>query len=232
MNESIIRKIEHLMAISKSSNANEAGIALRQMQAMMAKYNLTASQIELAKINEEAHEVDTKKAPPNWTIVLARMVAEVFDCEIMLLTTPKQYARLNFIGSDASAKIACYTFSILYRTLRTHRENFIDTLKGVERTEKTKRGDAFCMGWVDTVRQKCIDIAPNSDAKSRVKRYMDEKYKNATTASTTNRFTMDTASLRAIREGREKAKSVQIHQGVSADAQSKVTQQLQIGAIV
>ena len=48
--ERVIRKIKRCLALSKSSNENEAATAMRQAQALMREYRLTEMEVHLSDV--------------------------------------------------------------------------------------------------------------------------------------------------------------------------------------
>ena len=51
--EKIINKIKKLLSLANSNNVNEAAIALRRAQALMAEYSVTLTDIKLADCSNQ-----------------------------------------------------------------------------------------------------------------------------------------------------------------------------------
>jgi hypothetical protein len=54
--ERVIRKIKRCLALSKSSNENEAATAMHQAQALMREYRLTELDVRLSDVDEVQSE--------------------------------------------------------------------------------------------------------------------------------------------------------------------------------
>lgn len=79
MNKDVFEKIKKCLALSKSSNENEATIALKQAKLLMDRNNLTLSDVELSNINKKTLITDLKRLR-FLEVKLAKMVSEVFEC--------------------------------------------------------------------------------------------------------------------------------------------------------
>ena len=92
----IIDKITRCLALSKSSNENEAATALRQAHAMMAKYDITMGDIELSDIKQKHSESRLARRPPIHLAALGNMIARIFGCSVYIDTDiEKQYQSMK-----------------------------------------------------------------------------------------------------------------------------------------
>ncbi|WP_254912547.1 DUF2786 domain-containing protein [Pseudomonas putida] len=78
--ERVIRKIKRCLALSKSSNENEAATAIRQAQALMREYRLTELDVRLSDVDEVQSEKSRATRRPTWDRHLGAIVARVFGC--------------------------------------------------------------------------------------------------------------------------------------------------------
>lgn len=83
MNVKVVEKIKKLLALSESSNENEAKAALLKAQQLLAKHKLSIKEVKEFKIyNSEIKEkistVSFTKA--KWKAELARLIADNFGC--------------------------------------------------------------------------------------------------------------------------------------------------------
>lgn len=83
----ILRKIEHYLALSASDNPNEAAIAPRQAQKLMAEHGLTQLDLAAAQIGEHSARARSGKTLPNCLGGLAAIVTEA------LATSPERPLR-------------------------------------------------------------------------------------------------------------------------------------------
>jgi len=59
--ERIIRKIKRCLALSQSSNENEAATAMRQAQSLMYEYRLTEMDVRLSEVGEVESQMPRAK---------------------------------------------------------------------------------------------------------------------------------------------------------------------------
>lgn len=186
--EDVLSKIKKCFSLTKSSNTNEAQVALRQAYALMKKHNLSLHDVEVSEIAEQEAKTDNKKKIPGWVTSLAHTIARLMNCEIFCRSGLKKSISFVYVGQKENAEIAQYTFIVLYRALKKHRLEFIksevDKRKySISTAYKTRIGDAFCNGWVLAVKEKIKDLLSaelseeDEKTKAVVKSYMKEKYK-------------------------------------------------------
>lgn len=162
-NQRIIEKIKHCLALSKSSNENEAAMALRQAHAMMQKHNISMHQIKLSDITRTNSQTTVAQKPHAYQVMLANLIAKKFGCQIYLdfdYEADKQ--NICFVGIDLYSTIASYAFDVLSRQLKQARLNYIKTELKRVRIAKNKyaRADKFCIGWVTSVARLIQNLVP------------------------------------------------------------------------
>lgn len=181
MNEDILRKIKRCMELSKSSNENEAAIAIKQMKRLMDHHNVTAQHVMAADVAEHGSKLDVWERPAHWVLALHSAIGQALDCQCIVRSGGRDKASLVFIGVGASAEIAGYAFEVLYRKLKKDRQDFIRTkLSRHKQANKTKLADAFCDGWVMNVYAKVKNLSPNEEAAEKIKAYTQTKLKSFT----------------------------------------------------
>ena len=169
VNQRILEKIKRCLALSKSSNENEAATALRQAHAMMEKYNVGIDDIELSNVVELTSDAVAAMKPFQWEVNLAHLVARLFGCKPFTRHTRvvkngkrKYEGRYIFMGYEMYATIATYAFNVLSRQLRSARLKYLRTaLKCVTSAQdRQARADMFCHGWVCSVEGLVKNIVP------------------------------------------------------------------------
>lgn len=153
----IMDKIVRCLALSKSSNEHEAATALRQAHAMMEKHGISKNDIELTDIKFKASNTRSAQRPPVYQIALANMIAKLFGCKNYIGNGGGKLSSARvmcFVGIEMHSDIASYAYDSLFRQLKQARRTYIKTeLKRVRLAKnKAARADAFCIGWVVTVR--------------------------------------------------------------------------------
>ncbi|MFC6631502.1 recombinase family protein [Acinetobacter beijerinckii] len=171
--DDVLRRLKKCLALTKSSNEFEAAAALRQVQTLMIKYNLTELDVQLSDINEHYYQTNhiRKKMVE---VRLAQMVADVFECGFYIKNTKnKQFV---FYGISPNTDIAVYSYEVLEPILMQAKKEYMATLHGNTKL-KSKRAlsKSFCLGWINSVRNKCERLNPNTDLQELLKKYENTK---------------------------------------------------------
>lgn len=179
-NERIIRKIKHCLALSQSSNADEAAAALRQAQKLMQIHNVTSDDTNIVDIKECHTQSLTKTSPPLWHRLLADVVADAMGCHFFCGVTRRGHhghSDFCFIGFDYQPEIAAYAFEVLIRQAVKDRRHFINQLSPrIMRKNKKLKGDSFCIGWVNGVRSVVNDFVLNDKQVEALEYYKSVKH--------------------------------------------------------
>lgn len=106
MNIKIVEKIQKLLALSKSSNENEAQLSLLKAQELLVKHKLSLKEVKEFKINnssikEKISAITFTKA--KWKALLASVIAENFGCYFYLMTY--QTNTIVFFGREEDTTI-------------------------------------------------------------------------------------------------------------------------------
>lgn len=184
-NERIIRKIKHCLALSQSSNADEAATALRQAQKLMQMHNISERDTNVVDIKECRALSSTKTCPPHWQRFLAGIIADAMGCYSFSGITKRGHnghSDFCFIGFDYQPEIAAYAFEVLIRQLIKDRRIFVSSLNTrMTRSNKKLRGDNFCTGWVNGVSSVINSFALNDSQAEAIEHYKSVKYPNIST---------------------------------------------------
>lgn len=169
----VIRKIKHCLALSTSSNENEAATALRQAQKLMEKYRLSELDVQLSDVGMTESEKEKAKASrPTWERDLSSMVAVAFGCKSY---TQRQACMRRllmvevvvFVGVSPAHEIAKYAFDTLLTKLVHARKQFMADIRAGRvargRYSTETRGNHFAHAWVAAVSQKLDALVPETD---------------------------------------------------------------------
>lgn len=175
----IMDKIVRCLALSKSSNEHEAATALRQAHAMMEKHGISKDDIELSDIKFKASNIRSAQRPPVYQIALANMIAKLFGCKNYMGNGSGEFSSARvmcFVGLEMHSDIASYAYDSLFRQLKQARRAYIKTeLKRVRLAKnKAARADAFCLGWVATVRGLVRKLVPLATDMALIERAMGQ----------------------------------------------------------
>lgn len=169
--ERAIRKIKHCLALSQSSNENEAATALRQAQALMREYRITELDVKLSDVGEVESTSFRAERRPAWDQQLSIAVASAFNC-----TTLRRYKwsaekqrrieLATFIGVSPAQNIALYAYESLLTKLSQARKQYCKGVRaGLHRSEYSAEtaGDHFALAWVWEVQSKLKALVPETD---------------------------------------------------------------------
>ena len=111
MNERIIRKVKHLLALSKSSNEHEAQNAMLKVQELLMKYKLSME--DVANYEEDSFTVEERVTgfsftKAKWKASLAAVLSENLGCYCYLKTRRTNY--ITFFGKEDDVAICEITY--------------------------------------------------------------------------------------------------------------------------
>lgn len=210
----ILRKIQKCLALSKSDNAGEAGVAIRQARALMDKYGITAEEAAVSEIIEKMSW--RSRSPAVWYNDLIQIVINVFNVDCVYTN-----GFPVFVGTPGNAQIAVYVYESLLRQVVRDRRRFLHSLKADmfkirrSKTEKTALADFYCENWIKAVYYTVCDLYKPKERAVIV--YM-KRYENLTCAQVISRLTKKTIRdprfAEAALRGETDGKNAQVFIGV------------------
>lgn len=220
-----LAKIKKCLALSGSSNPNEAETALRQARKLMEELGLTMDDVEASCVSEVFHRTGNgeKRQAPTWVGMLANLVAESFSCTTLLKRGAGGNGAL-FIGVDPAPELASYAFEVMYRQLTASRKKFLadNPLRRRARITRREQGALFIDGWLYAVSQTIRDFAGMDEETARsVNAYLAQRYPEIPPA-------------RPVREKKRKlntlAELMAIHEGFAAGNKARLRKAAGVGA--
>lgn len=151
--ETALSKIKKCLNLAQSTEPHEAAAGLRQAQKLMKEFNLNQSEILASNVSEVWAKAGAKNRPALHEANLARMIADVFSCEVLFgcqfdQNRQKYIGGYYFVGLNPSPEIAAYSFSVLFKQLQASRRAYIAKELQRYKKNKTAAADLFCQGWV------------------------------------------------------------------------------------
>lgn len=157
--EKIIQRIRKCLALSGSSEPNEATAALRQAQKLMEKFGVSEDQIRMSEVKESACTAGRSvQTPPAWLTEIAHVVSAAFGVEHFYNITLSGACKFVFVGVGPAAEVASYTFTVLRRKCTSARDQYYRRQRG-RRASRVRRADAYAWGWAVAVRAKVREFA-------------------------------------------------------------------------
>ena len=190
--KNLVRK---LMALSKSDNENEAMIALKKANELMASYHLDESALRY-----ESAEVKTVKSYSRWRTVLANALDYLYCC-YHYHTNISGRGRFVFTGEPSDVFLASEMYEYLVRTIeRSAKKNIRKNAKSVFR-ESYKLGMA--RGISDMIEEmgESVSWAPLRKSKKKEVQAWVENNIALEDSSQKKRFINNAALERGFRHG-------------------------------
>lgn len=169
--ERVIRKIKRCLALSKSSNENEAATAMRQAQALMREYRLTEIDVRLSDVGEVESESSRPKRRPTWDKQLGTIVGKAFGVRSFsrrqwCKATSRIIERELYVGVTPAPQIAMYAYEALLTKLKAARRDYVAQVRsGKQRSDYSPEtaGDHFALAWVSAVYDKIHELVPRGE---------------------------------------------------------------------
>jgi len=169
--ERAIRKIKHCLALSQSSNENEAATAMRQAQALMREYQLTETDVKLSDVGEVESSMSRAERRPLWDQHLSAVVASVFNVKSLRYKhwcniKNRRVERAIFVGVSPAQHIALYAYETLLARLTLARKEYVAGVRsGRYRSgySASTAGDHFAIAWVGQVHSKLQELVPRGE---------------------------------------------------------------------
>ncbi len=174
--ERAIRKIKHCLALSQSSNENEAATALRQAQALMREYRITELDVKLSDVGEIESSQSRATRRPSWDRDLGAVVADIFGCKALSLRSwckikNRPVERAIFVGVTPAQHIALYAYETLLAKLTLARRDYVARVRsGKSRSDYSPEtaGNHFAVAWVGQVYGKLKRLVPQGEEDAQI----------------------------------------------------------------
>jgi hypothetical protein len=220
--DKIITKLKKLLALSKSSNANEAAVALEMAQKLMAEHGIKSSAIGEFEIVEEEVRGNGGKRPPHYESRLVKRVAGAFGCRwaygiVKIDESVSAVWGHTFVGLEHRVKIASFMADVLLRKLKKARTEYIKKLYRVRtRAVKIKRADEFCFGWVVSVASKLAAFENSEEEQTAVDAFVDNLNWGGS-LKTIKRKRAKNSGIEDFSNGHRAAANIQLQHGVEGE---------------
>jgi hypothetical protein len=178
--------------------------------------------VAASEVSESITMASVKRHPAVWESMLSGLVADVFGCCCLFCRGVECNGSWRFIGTGAAPVVAEYSFSILFRDVKKARAVFIQThCQRLKPENKTRRGDLFCMAWIDGVRQGVGEFAANYRKNAAIVGYLERNYVGRSVLKAKDRN--EGRGLRgkdwdAVQLGRTLGMQVQLQHGVNCES--------------
>lgn len=176
----VLRKIERCLALSRSANEHEAGIALRQAQCLMSEYGLSEIDVAASIIDRAAVRTPAGRTPPSWLDRLAMLVNAAFGTAAVYESRPTfqgWQGYFVFLGPESQVRIAAYAFEVFQRQLVSDRKAFLAGMnKRAKRITKIRRADAYAIAWVAGAFEYIVPVEKSERAVEAIEHFKTRFY--------------------------------------------------------
>jgi len=226
--EKIKAKLKKLFALSRSSNANEAALALEMAQKLMMEHGIKRNQVDEFEIIKEDIKGNGGERPSRYESYLTSHTAAAFGCQAAYGWNkgPKSesgyyldgFFGWTFVGLEHRVQIVCFITEVLLRKLKKARSEYMKRLTRVRsRTNKIKRADEFCFGWVYTVVQKLNKFTNTPNEQKAIDNYV-ANLKWGDNLKPIDRMSLKKSGINDYLNGRRVGASVEIQHGIEGDS--------------
>lgn len=223
----VLERVKKMIALGNDAAATEAEreTALRMAYNLLAKYNLSLSDLPEDGSNEARERQDVVISADRWARSLAQAVAKLFFCRYFYSQTGTSGKDKHcFVGRQSNVITARYMSEFLIKSVKREATSRY-------KSPTTPQGRSFCVGTVDSIRKR-VEVMIKSDTESTpgTALVLVSLHERESTANqkwldseglslTTSRARADN-SLRAgaFYEGREYGKTVSLNQQVKNSA--------------
>ncbi len=221
----LIERLEKLLNMGSSSNANEAAIALEKATKLMEESGLSKRDVDASKIIEaEIKSTQSVSKPKDWEVSFIQIVARAFGCKV--LWRPGNSKRVDYwgryilVGHTSQVPLAEYTASVLLRELVKARSKFSAALsdQGHSRgKEMTAKLDGFCKGWISAMHAKVLAFANSKEVEDLINEKMKEMSKGKPPKIDDRGNSVD-----AFKTGIKSAANFEIHRPMTEDKVARI----------
>lgn len=217
-----LKKIKKCLALAKSSNPNEAAIAMRQAQKLMMDFSVDDGDVQLSEVCEKQTSA-RMQSMSRWEALLAQSIASTFGVDYFwrkeLLSWSYNGAKYKrficFVGVGSSTEVASYAWDVLSRQCAKARLAHIRKQPArCKPITLTARGDVFAEGWVIGVKDKLTALATTDHHKDLLKKFIEVHHPQMETVSSKDRAVGRNVSNNDHYEGLKQGRDASLNRGV------------------
>lgn len=220
-NDSVLRKIEKCLALSKSSNEHEAAAALRQAQKLMQAHDIEMRDVEEARIADIDCDlpIQAGKKVPEYMVHFLWLIEKAFGVRSSIHRTIRvsdPSFTIRYYGTKARTECAAYAHDVVYRAALRGWEAYRNANAGIKFPVGVR--SSYLIGFFENIKHGLPAFEFQDGEKQLLDTYVDNKCEGR--KSKLNEARIDE---HALRTGAKAGKNFQLRQGVGAnDAQLKL----------
>ncbi|MBQ9275259.1 MAG: DUF2786 domain-containing protein [Succinivibrio sp.] len=137
-NTEILEKIKKLMALSQSTNPNEAALALKRARKLMDENNITNQDLSLSQFVSVKQGAVRGLNDKLIMVPLGRIIAHSFGLEMIINSRGGRFEALTFLGRADRVESAMYVFTVLSRQTLIAKQEYLDRSRDLIEKEATE----------------------------------------------------------------------------------------------
>jgi len=156
-NSKIISKMKKLMAMAEgSANENESMTAARQLQVLLAKHNISMSELDTPEEDKEEIEssYESHKCRP-WKRVVAISIAKLYFCDMYFCRLGNGKSNYFFVGTETNRTFAMQIFKMVVSSIEKESRKQSKEIYGKEDSSFV---NSFWTGAMHRISQRCSDM--------------------------------------------------------------------------
>lgn len=213
--EKLVARVQKLLNMSKSGNANEAASALAKANAIMQAEGISLLDVKRSQIGEsKVKSTQSVSKPKDWELGLITAVGRAFACHVLWqpgASYKRDYwGRYIFVGHQDYVVLAEFAAVSMLRQLvkAKNKRNKELNDEGCPKRMLSAALNGFCWGWVNEIGWKVEAFAKETSPEfsKMVEEFCAEQTEGR--AAKTRRGGVD---YDAMQDGAEAARSVEIH---------------------
>jgi hypothetical protein len=214
----LLAKIKKCLSLAASANENEAAAALAKARELMDANGVDEAELKLAGIEEATARASRTVRPPMWETYLSLAVTH----SLGVISFIDLRGDRTFVGKGASAEIATYAFTVLFRLLKRQRAQYVKTvLRRCGPARKRQRADVFSQAWAYAVQSKIKELMPEQPKDETLNQYLIERHPGVATVSARTASTSGRSTTNDFANGFNAGSNVDIVSGIGAAAAPK-----------
>jgi hypothetical protein len=153
----IIQKMKKLMAMAEgNANENEAMTAARQLQILLAKHNISMSELDTPDEEKEQIESSSEshKCRP-WKRVVALSIARLYFCEMYFTRMGNGKSSYFFVGTETNRNFAMQIFSMVVKSIEKDSRKQSKEIYGKEDSSFV---NSFWSGAMHRISERCAEM--------------------------------------------------------------------------
>jgi len=192
-NEKVLSRIRKLMVLADNSgNPHEGATALRQAQALMAKYGVAPESVSLAEVRSETCRNIPSNAlsVPGWLNALVSVVCMAAGCRSYYgwykYNDKRKRRSVTFYGFGERPAVAGYLFGVACRLLKRDAEHYLHTACAhplLKLSTIRQRMDEYRLYWVAGVWSVLESFEPPASEKGVLDNWLSQLQRSLTPVS-------------------------------------------------